>query len=56
MFAIYGKHMAEPRWQTVVPNIAKHFSKWLYKALGLVNIEKKLENRTFFVRKGVIIF
>ena len=26
MFAIYGKHVAEPRWLTVVPSMAKLLS------------------------------
>ena len=43
---LYGKHVVKAGWWTVVRNTA----------LGLVNLKKKLEIRTFFVRKTVIIF
>ena len=35
IFAIYGKHVAKPRWPTVAGNTAQLSSNWLYKALGL---------------------
>ena len=43
------------RWRTVVRNIAKLSSNWLYQDLGLVNVKRILEIRIFFVRKTVII-
>ena len=43
IFAIYGKHVAKPRWRTVADSTAKLSSNWLYKALGFVNV-KTLRN------------
>ena len=38
MFAIYGKHVAEPRWPTVVHSMAKLSSRAVSKLQGLLNV------------------